>query len=788
MSKAPRRSADYFAPAGYYEKTKVMPFLGRASSTASVIEAGSYREIILDYEVGASGLADGAWIKAAFKFYSDWALFQTSDPAGANYVSAEYQAGPLLPGQEPATVQSLLCRFDQKGHERPFQKAIIVDVVDGYLNPGDHIVIRLGDRRFGGPGTRAQTFVEKNFRFRVYVDPVGTSRFAAVPGDIVLQIVPGEAQRLVLTAPRLVQPGAELPVHVRLEDSWGNTCWNAGGEVELSATLDGAPVYARTLALAAEGWAILRADDLPRESRGELRISAKLQGRGVAPDEAFVAIDPASPVRRIFYADLHVHSDDTIGTNDTVYNLTYGRDVAGLDVLGYTANDFQITAERWRTAVKNCREINVDGSFVCYPGTEWCGNSCAGGDHNVVFLGDADPLFPQGRDGESTRSFEWSEDMATHEITPGAWPLDELYAAYEHDPDNHLLIPHVGGRRANLAWHHPELEKLIEVGSAWGQFPWMLQEACERGYHLGASAASDEHRGRCGGGVPGTAVFGVRGGLTGVIADRLDRKTIGKALRARRTFATTGERSVALIWCDDHLQGDAFAQKGAARVNYRFLGRAGFEEIAAFDHSGIVWRRDLAEEAGLSDHKIRFRWGGARIRDRYRSANWHGRITIRNATIRSFKSAGFEHQEEAAWSARGNEIGFRSDTFGDADSIEIDLSNLAGAEIAVEGTIGSYVKVGDPSSPSPFVHCPTFALNASGADILAQRRIEQRLGGADLFISLERIAEAPLRRDVSGSFEIAPENGPHGFRQIYVMGREADDAKAYASPMRITFE
>jgi hypothetical protein len=25
------------------------------------------------------------------------------------------------------------------------------------------------------------------------------------------------------------------------------------------------------------------------------------------------------------------------------YNLSYGRDVAGLDVLGYTANDFNIT-------------------------------------------------------------------------------------------------------------------------------------------------------------------------------------------------------------------------------------------------------------------------------------------------------------------------------------------------------------------------------------------------------------------------------------------------------------
>jgi hypothetical protein len=781
-------AANYVSPQGYYEKTKAMPFLGRAVCPVEVVEAGSWQEIILDYEVGASGLADGAWIKATFKFYSDWALFQTTDSRGANYVSAEYQAGPLLPGQDPATIQNLLCRFDQKGHERPFQKAIIVDVVDGYLNPGDHIIIRLGDRRSGGPGTRAQTFVEKDFRFRFYIDPVGTSRFAALPGDIVLQIVPSVAHHLIVTAPRLVRPGAELPVRVRMEDSWGNACWNVGAQIALKATLDGNVVYNRAAKLSATGWAILRVDDIPTIDAGELAVEARLIDQSsVAPVLAYVAVDAKSPVERIFYGDLHVHSDDTIGTNDTDYNLTYGRDVAGLDVLGYTANDFQITAMRWRAAVARTREMNEDGRFVCYPGTEWCGNSCAGGDHNVVFLGDGEPLFPLGRDGANARSFEWSEDMASVEITPGAWPLDELYATYAHDPVNHLVIPHVGGRRANLAWHHPELERLIEVGSAWGHFPWMLQEAVARGYHLGASAASDEHRGRCGGGAPGSAVFGVRGGLTGIIADRLNRATIAGALRSRHTFATTGERSAALIWSGAHWQGDAFDHQGPVRIDYWFLGDAGWEEIAACDHTGCFWRRDLHVEAGLSDHKIRLRWGGARILDRYRSAGWQGRITIRGTVIRSFKAAGFEHQEEAVWRIDANEIGFRSDTFGDADSIEIELEGLARCQIRVEGTIGSYVKVGDAAQSSPFVHCPTFALEASGADLLAHRRVEQELGGADLFIALERITDSSLPRDIAGAIEIPPENGPHGFRQIYFVGRQIDDAKAFASPLRITF-
>lgn len=98
---------DYVAPEGLYSKTKDLSFLGKVTCGVDSIVAGSWQEIILDYELGAAGMADGSWFKATFRFYSDWALFQTSDPRGANYVSAEYQASPVVPGQSPATVQSL---------------------------------------------------------------------------------------------------------------------------------------------------------------------------------------------------------------------------------------------------------------------------------------------------------------------------------------------------------------------------------------------------------------------------------------------------------------------------------------------------------------------------------------------------------------------------------------------------------------------------------------------------------------------------------------------------------
>ena len=777
------------SPKGYLKLTQAMPFVGSVTCSHTRVEAGSWQEILIEITIGASGLADGASVKATFKFYSDWALFQTGDPMAANYVSAEYRGRPLLPGEEPASVQGLACRFDQKGHERPFQKAITIDVIDGYLNAGDCIAVRLGDRRFGGPGTRVQSFVEHDFRFRCYIDPLGTSRYAAIPGDIVLDITPGAPAKLVITTPRLARSGAPCPVFIRAEDEWGNTCVDLDEQIDLVTGTDSATNKACRYAFPREGWAALRLDDLAASREGEFVLRASMaRAARCAPAQAFVTIDRSSPAERMLFADLHVHSDDTVGTGNAEYNLRYGRDVAGLDVLGYTVNDFNITEKDWNSAVGLIEEIDEPGRFVCYPGTEWCGNSSAGGDHNVVFLRGGTAGFPLAPDGNTVRCTEWNDAMAGQQMRPGTWPLDRLYDAYAHDPASYLLIPHVGGRRCNLAWHHPDLERLVEIGSAWGHFPWLIEDALKRGYQMGVCANGDEHRGRCGGGAPGTQVFGVRGGITGVIADRLDRSTVGAALRARRTWATTGERAVALLWSGEALQGDSMTASGPASVNWRVLNDAGWESVSAWDQDGCLWHRDLVAEAGLSTRRIRFSWGGARIRDRYRAALWEGRLTIRNGTILGVQAIGFDHREEVVWREGATVVGFRSDTAGDTDGVEIDIDGLDGCMIEVCGTIGGYKKIGDPRVPTPFAHRPDFSWSTTGAAILAGRRLSKALPGTETSLTFERLTEAALPRDVAGTFDLPPVNGPHGFRPVYLRAIGAAADKVVTSSLFIHFD
>ena len=228
-----------------YEYTKSLPFWGRITGNVSSLTADEWIVFILTYEVGGSGLADGVWIKATFKILfpkcstsfsslladpeKGLGLITIFRPHSRQHVSAKYIPDELHLGENPATLQSLSTRFDQKWHERPFQKAIIVDIVDGYINPGDKIVIHLGDRRFGVRGTREQTFGEDSFLMRWYIGPVGVSRFAAIKPDIVIDIHPGPPAKLKVNTPRLVQLGARFPISMHADGRWGNAATNMRG-------------------------------------------------------------------------------------------------------------------------------------------------------------------------------------------------------------------------------------------------------------------------------------------------------------------------------------------------------------------------------------------------------------------------------------------------------------------------------------------------------------------------------------------------------------------------------
>lgn len=740
----------------------------------------------------------------------DWALLQTSDQKANNYVSAGYQPGELLPSQTPATVQGLSVRFEQKGHERPFQKAIIIDIVDGYLNPGDKIVVRIGDTRFGARGTRVQTFVEEDFCMRWYIDPVGTSRFAPIKPDLSFNIHSGDIAKLKVITPRVVGPSVEFPIHISTEDVWGNATFSQSGlqaYVKISAENTESALVVTLVPLSSDGWTC-GSTTISLEAEGEHSVIVTLvdaNGTSIQKHKDKLSVSGHLSVPRVLYADLYVHSEDTVGTNSTTYNFSYAQKIAGLDVIGYTANDFNITKDRWEKTLDIIKETNKPGEVVIFPGTEWCGNSAAGGDYNIVFLDDpSKPVeFPLDKHGNVSRSFEWNEHGPS-ELQPGAWPLEEVYATYAHSPEAHLLIPHVGGRRCNLVWHHPRLERLLEIGSAWGHFEWLLQDAVRRGWKMGVCANSDEHRGRCGGGVPGTAMFGTKGGLTGVLAPSLDREAVAKALRARHTFATTGERLVGLASISSRgaVQGDEVrvssqndvSSQSDVSLDYAFYGSSKFSSIEAWDASGVIWQRDLRSEPRLSvpgsqpQKTLMVKWGGARLYDRYREAVWTGTIEIMgDIKISSIQPFGgvVDVPEEVVELKSDSLVSFETHTSGDLDGVLVSFEDdeRLPAAVKIQGGLGGYVKVGDPLKGKPHKAQPTFEFEAPVQELVGNGGKRWELaGGAGLYVSAELVDEVSLPTQVVGAVPI-PARASGQLQSVYIVGREWDGGKVITSPL-----
>lgn len=734
-----------------------LPFLGELRCSHDRVVAGSLDEVVFTYTVGGSGVADSGWLKLCFRYYSDWDL-QTTSPSGRDFVTARLVSRSLIGGasaESAATAQRLVTSYDVKGGERPFQKSLLIHVVDGYLRPGDVIEIRCGDRRFGGPGTRVQTFVEDEFEVHVFVDPLGTSRMAHA-GVHRIAVVPGAPERVVVQGPRVVRSEASaVHLHAHLQDRWGNACSDIAAT--LHALIDGVTVAsART---PATGWSKASLQVPPVSAR--ISVVAETRTAALENGETMVDVVEDFPAPRAYFCDLHVHSNDTVGTQDTDWNLRYAREIAALDVLGYTANDFQITDETWDDVVKACRQVSNDGTFVCFPGVEWCGTPGTGGDHNVVYLGEDTTL---------ARSLEWHQRMDTTVPTPQTWPITQLYAAYEKDPESYLLIPHVGGRRAILDWHHPELERLIEVHSAWGSSPWFLEDALARGLRLGASAASDEHRGRPGAGAPGANIFGGFGGITGVVAPTLSSGDVGRSLRARHTWATTGARAVALLHSGENWMGDEFStDTDELSAEYALYGTTGWDDVAVYDSAGLISRRDLHAEIGLSDTMVRVRWGGARHRDRYRWATWSGRLRIDDTAVDEVIPWAITHPEQII-DTDGSSVTWDTKTYGSDIGFVVRLADLTRAQFEFDTTVEE-----EKLSASTIL---------SGADLIAEGHRDVAVGALNLRVRLERIADPKaLPTTVTGELNL---HLPDGNSAIYMRGNQFDGHQVWTSPLFVT--
>ncbi len=707
---------------------------------AGPVVAGSWGTWLLTYHVGAYGFDDRGRLMLSWRSQSDWAWPQFDNPSEPNFCSLQTGGRASLNGQ-----------FDPKAGVRPWRKSTVIDVFDDGLREGDIITLTLGDTSGGSRGSRAQTFCESTFEWRVLVDPIATGEFILLPDAPEIEVVSGPAERLVCILPSRAEPGEEIEAIVKAEDHWGNPARRYEGTVLLeSEGFEGLPhdysfteadagIHRFPCTVAAEGEHRLTARD---EALGAEATSNPL----VAPEEMLVT--------RVYWADLHGQSEETVGSNSAEHYHRFACDYGCLDVVGHQGNDFQVTPDNWAEFQRLAREYTEPGRFVALSGYEWSGNTAAGGDHNVYYRTPDQPIF---RSCHALIPDESDVDSDRH-------PIEALFA--ELRGREAIAIPHVGGRRADLSRHDPEVVPAVEIYSAWGQFEWQLTESLAMGHRVGVVASSDGHKGRPGASYPGASGFGVLGGLTGIIADELTPDAIFEALQARRCYATSGRRILLRVQCNNHPMGSEITADGPVTLGIFCAGTAGIRAVeilrsppGAGTAPETVQIHDPLADAPLSEDRLRIIWSGQRVRGRDRATHWDGRIDVEGATIVEASGYAFDGPQEGLTEVERSFVAWESITTGDEDGIDLRLSGLDGAHLHFT------------SGPAEF-DCDLAELGREPLVIDA--------GGVGQRVTVQRLPEGDPPMSVTFTCSDDP---PAGASAYWVRVTQDDGAHAWSSPV-----
>jgi hypothetical protein len=395
----------------------------------------------------------------------------------------------------------------------------------------------------------------------------------------VLRIGPGPVERLaVYSRPT---PGMDGQVRTVLspEDRFGN----AGAfrrEVTLSLTWNG-----RTWAEKLQRGKIIQ---LPAPATDVGRLQVTVEARQLSLEDNIVngraedgrisvrgnPVWRQSPTGKVGgFGEFHWHSELS---GDGSGRLAYGMEIARdqLNMSYCMASDHWPKGNQWKEYVAVMDQFNQAGQFATMFGYE---AGSAQGHENFYFVNADNPLNPDGAlkicrlpPSEYQKQLDQSqrelgEDQKIIAIPHHTNTESESYRAdgkpywpayqFSQPTETHRLIE-VFQTRGNM-----ERNEYTDVWRGWYAKGSSVQDALAAGYKLGFTGGTDNHCGR-----PGYCFGWVemnRGrmplhsqSLTGVWADRIDRRSVWKALYDRHTWAAWDTRALVHFEINGVVAGD----------------------------------------------------------------------------------------------------------------------------------------------------------------------------------------------------------------------------------------
>ncbi len=559
-------------------------------------EADSHQSWTLVYTAGKGGVRPGGGLRIAMRHMAhQWSRPQMDRPAEANYLTVATADNQAV---EVTVEFGIGPRFFTQYH--PWQNIVEVLLPERGLEAGESLRVTFGDRSQGSPGLRVQPFDEKRFVFKCYADVEGGGEFLPLARSPAVEIRAAEPHRLQVVAPSDAVATQRTWFLVRAEDRYGNPAPRYRGTVRLRTPGAGAgePLAEHTFTEADRG--VHRFEDVILSEAGVHTLVA-CDGRFRAESNP-VRVRGEPPPHLLLWGDLHGHTlfSDGRGTVEEYYD--FAERVAGLDVCAVTDHAFEIVDAMWEHSKRVTNEVYRPGRFVTLQAYEWSGNSDVGGDHNVYFLEDDPPLY------RSDNYYDPRNLQMDHGPAPKVPHVEELFALLaERLGDRDVLcIPHWGGRAGNPQFHHPDVQRLIEIFSEHRRSEEWAGTFLAAGHRVGIMASSDNHYGKPGYGYlrPGddweTQEIGM--GLVGIYAQERTREAVFRALYDRRVYATSGVRIILDVRVNGRPMGTELRTETPPAVMIDAVGTAAISHVEINKQGRVVWSTEPGRR------RIRLEW------------------------------------------------------------------------------------------------------------------------------------------------------------------------------------
>ena len=726
------------------------------TDTPGPFEARQYATVRQTWTAGTRPVETGGGFWIARHFNANYSAFQTSDPAGAGYVSLETSDDDAV-----FEVDVYMASGPHGGFRAP-EPALAYRLVDGRLDSGESVTITYGDTSGGGPGILMTQTTGARIPFPLYIDLDGSGEWRPQP-ILPFSVVGTTVAGVHGFAPSVVRPGEAFEFSVRAEDRFYNRAIGdvpgfdvlLNGELRASTEPGTEATTVVELALDEPGvyWATIR-------SRGE--------GPSIGGDANPILVAENSEYG-IYWGDTHGHSGYAEGIGTLDFFLRFARDDARLDFVTHSEHDVWLDAGEWELMREKSAEYDEPGRFVPYLGWEWTRHTRQGGGHHNVLY----------------RTIDDREVVSVLEFPT----LSELYRELDtrNDRRDVVVIPHAHNP-GDFRQSHPGLEPLVEMMSMHGTFEWFMQEYLSRGHQVGVVAASDDHLSHPGYSAPNRNSLAQRGGLGAVLAPERSRDAIFDGMKARRTYATTGDRIILFFEVNGTGMGSRAPFSETREIVGRVIGTAPIGSITLIKNETELWSEDysLDTDGGApTDLMVTFYSEETPVHmgDAPRGwRHWRGELTVAGATLVRVEGTDFANPTTQHVEQSGNGAVFRTNTRGETSSLRLSVADVQpGAAIVLEleeaAETGSAPPFYRPRAviPGGRVRLPLSDLRGGRLERLLP--IENYPGDS---VTLRRVRpDGPRDLTFSYTDTDTPRQGDYYFVRV----RQLNDAMAWSSPV-----